>query len=36
MCILNSQMCILSKQFSAKFNKLYSKSMHDNKIDNNE
>ena len=31
-----SQMCILSKQFSDKFNKLYAKSMKDNKIDNDE
>ena len=29
-------MYILSKQFSDKFNKLYSKSMNDNKIDNDE
>ena len=27
-------MYILSKQFSDKFNKLYTKSMNDNKIDN--
>ena len=31
-----SQMFILSKQFSDKFNKLYTKSMNDNKIDNDE
>ena len=31
-----SQMYILSKQFSVKFNKLYTKSMKDNKIDNDE
>ena len=31
-----SQICILSKQFSDKFNKLYIKSMNDNKIDNDE
>ena len=31
-----SQMYILSKQFSDKFNKLYTKSMNDNKIDNGE
>ena len=31
-----SQMYILSKQFSDKFNKLYSQSMKDNKIDNDE
>ena len=31
-----SQMFILSKQFSDKFNKLYTKSMNDNKIQNNE
>ena len=31
-----SQMSILSKQFSDKFNKLYTKSMNDNKIDNDE
>ena len=31
-----SQMYILSKQFSDKFNKLYAKSMKDNKIDNYE
>ena len=31
-----SQMYILSKQFSDKFNKLYTKSMKDNKIDNDE
>ena len=31
-----SQMYILSKQFSEKFNKLYTKSMKDNKIDNDE
>ena len=31
-----SQMYILSKQFSDKFNKLYTKSMNDNKIDNDE
>ena len=31
-----SQMCILSKKFSDKFNKLYTKSMSDNKIDNDE
>ena len=30
------QMYILSKQFSDKFNKLYTKSMNDNKIDNDE
>ena len=29
-------MYILSKQFSDKFNKLYTKSMNDNKIDNDE
>ena len=29
-------MHILSKQFSAKFNRLYTKSMNDNKIDNDE
>ena len=29
-------MCILSKQFSDKFNRLYTKSMNDNKIDNDE
>ena len=29
-------MCILSKHFSDKFNKLYTKSMKDNKIDNDE
>ena len=29
-------MCILSKQFSDKFNKLYTKLMNDNKIDNDE
>ena len=29
-------MFILSKQFSDKFNKLYTKSMKDNKIDNDE
>ena len=29
-------MYILSKQFSDKFNRLYSKSMNDNKIDNDE
>ena len=29
-------MYILSKQFSDKFNKLYIKSMNDNKIDNDE
>ena len=32
--IKNSQMYILSKQFSDKFNKIYTKSMKDNKIDN--
>ena len=31
-----SQMYILAKQFSDKFNKLYTKSMNDNKIDNDE
>ena len=31
-----SQMYILSKQFSDKINKLYTKSMNDNKIDNDE
>ena len=31
-----SQMYILSKQFSDKFNKLYTKSVKDNKIDNDE
>ena len=31
-----SQMYILAKQFSDKFNKLYNKSMNDNKIDNDE
>ena len=31
-----SQMYILSKQFSDKFNELYTKSMKDNKIDNDE
>ena len=31
-----SQMYILSKHFSDKFNKLYTKSMNDNKIDNDE
>ena len=31
-----SQMYILSKQFSDKFSKLYTKSMNDNKIDNDE
>ena len=31
-----SQMYILSKQFSDKFNKLYTKSMNDNKTDNDE
>ena len=31
-----SQMYILSKQFSDMFNKLYTKSMNDNKIDNDE
>ena len=31
-----SQMYILSKQFSDKFNRLYAKSMNDNKIDNDE
>ena len=31
-----SQMYILSKQFSDKFNQLYTKSMNDNKIDNDE
>ena len=31
-----SQMYILSIQFSEKFNKLYTKSMKDNKIDNDE
>ena len=31
-----SQMYILSKQFSDKFKKLYTKSMNDNKIDNDE
>ena len=31
-----SQMYILSKQFSDKFNKLYTKSMNDSKIDNDE
>ena len=31
-----SQMYILSKQFSDKFNKLYTKSLNDNKIDNDE
>ena len=34
--IKNSQMYILSKQFSDKFKKLYTKSMNDNKIDNDE
>ena len=29
-------MYILAKQFSDKFNKLYTKSMNDNKIDNDE
>ena len=29
-------MYILIKQFSDKFNKLHTKSMHDNKIDNHE
>ena len=29
-------MYILSKQFSDKFNKLYTKSMNDNKIDNDD
>ena len=31
-----SQMYILSKQLSDKFNKVYTKSMNDNKIDNDE
>ena len=31
-----SQISILSKQFSEKFNKLYTKSMNDNKVDNDE
>ena len=31
-----SQMYILSKQFSEKFNRLYTKAMNDNKIDNDE
>ena len=31
-----SQMYILSKQFSGNFNRLYTKSMNDNKIDNDE
>ena len=31
-----SQMYILAKQYSDKFNKLYTKSMNDNKIDNDE
>ena len=31
-----SQIYILSKQFSDKFNRLYTKSMNDNKIDNDE
>ena len=31
-----SQMYILSKQFTDKINKLYTKSMNDNKIDNDE
>ena len=31
-----SQMYTLSKEFSEKFNKLYTKSMNDNKIDNDE
>ena len=31
-----SQMYILSKQFSDKFKRLYTKSMNDNKIDNDE
>ena len=31
-----SQMYILAKQFSDKFNKLYTKSMNDNKLDNEE
>ena len=31
-----SQMYILSKEFSDKFNKLYTESMNDNKIDNDE
>ena len=31
-----SQMYILSKQFSDKFNKVYTKSMNDNKVDNDE
>ena len=31
-----SQMYILSKQFNVKFNRLYTKSMNDNKIDNDE
>ena len=34
--IKDSQMYILSKQFSDKFNRLYTKSMKDNKIDNDE
>ena len=34
--IKNSQMYISSKQFSDKFTKLYTKSMNDNKIDNDE
>ena len=29
-------MCILSKQFSDKFNRLYTKSVNDNKIYNDE
>ena len=29
-------MCILSKQFSNQFNKINTKSMNDNKIDNDE
>ena len=31
-----SQLYILSKEFKDKFNKLYTKSMNDNKIDNDE
>ena len=31
-----SQMCILSKHFSDKFNKVFIKSMNDNKIDKDE
>ena len=31
-----SQMYILIKQFSDKFNKLYTKSVNDNKVDNDE